>query len=81
MRKGAATHGLVQDRNKEHVAVFEIRFHLVNGLNPKNRIEHNINPLQAELRGTGTHSKSFSSNRMKALTSRHQIQLAICLRR
>lgn len=81
MRKGATTHGLVQDRHEEHVAVFKIRFHLVNGFDPE--IEPNVTLILADLEGTGTDSKSntLSSNGMKALTSRHQIQLAICLRR
>lgn len=47
MREGAATHGFVQDRHKEHVAVFEIRFHLVNGLDPE--IESNITLILCRL--------------------------------
>lgn len=47
MRKGAATHGLVQDRHEEHVAVFKIRFHLVNGLDPA--IESNITLIPCRL--------------------------------
>lgn len=47
MGEGAATHGFIQDRYKEHVAVFEIRFHLVNGLDPE--IESNITLILCRL--------------------------------
>ena len=41
MREGAPTHGLVQDGHQEHVAVFEIRLHLIDGLDPE-RERNNI---------------------------------------
>lgn len=47
MGEGAATHGFIQDRHEEHVAVFEIRFHLVNGLDPE--IESNITLILCRL--------------------------------
>lgn len=37
MREGASTHSFIEDRHKKHVAVFEIRFHFVNGLNPERK--------------------------------------------
>lgn len=37
MREGASTHSFIKDSHKKHVAVFEIRFHFVNGLNPERK--------------------------------------------
>lgn len=34
VREGAAAHSLIKDRHKEHVAVFKIRFHFIDGLYP-----------------------------------------------
>lgn len=46
MREGASTHSFIEDRHKKHVAVFEIRFHFVNGLNPERKISfHTLNPV------------------------------------
>lgn len=47
MGEGAATNGFIQNRHEEHVAVFEIRFHFVNGLNPE--IESNITLILCRL--------------------------------
>lgn len=38
VREGASTHGLVENRHQEHVAVLEIRFHLVDGLDPDMKV-------------------------------------------
>lgn len=35
MREGATTYSLVEYSHKEHVTVFEIRFHFINGLDPE----------------------------------------------
>ena len=32
MRERATAHRLVQDGHEEHVAIFEVRFHLIDGL-------------------------------------------------
>lgn len=34
VREGATAHSLIKDRHKEHVAIFKIRFHFINGLDP-----------------------------------------------
>lgn len=34
VREGATAHSLIKDRHKEHVAIFKIRFHFINGLYP-----------------------------------------------
>lgn len=35
MREGATTYSLVEYRHKEHVTVFEIGFHFIDGLDPE----------------------------------------------
>lgn len=46
MREGASTHSFIENCHKKHVAVFEIRFHFVNGLNPKRkRAFHTLNHI------------------------------------
>lgn len=44
MREGASTHSFIENCHKKHVAVFEIWFHFVNGLNPeRQRAFHTLN--------------------------------------
>lgn len=35
MREGATTYSLIEYGHEEHVTVFEIRFHFINGLDPE----------------------------------------------
>lgn len=53
MREGATTHSFIEYCHKEHVTVFEIRFHLINGLDPKRGERHIFRCGQA---GRGSHS-------------------------
>lgn len=40
MREGAATHRLVEYRHQEHVTVFEIGLHFIDGLDPESETEN-----------------------------------------
>lgn len=44
VREGAAAHSLIEDRHKEHVAIFKIGFHFINGLDPRKERNTILNP-------------------------------------
>lgn len=53
MREGATTHSFIEYCHKEHVTVFEIRFHFINGLDPKGESD---TLFRCEQAGRGSHS-------------------------
>lgn len=65
MREGATTYGLIEYCHKEHVTVFKIRFHFINGLDPE-RERNTI--FRREQAGQGSYSTTdlrFSGLRQK----------------
>lgn len=80
MRKRASTHRLVEDRHQEHVTVFKIWLHFIDGLQPERKTTVFVNRKSPQL-VCDDYLKVWHHCEWRALTSRHQTQPAIALRR